>query len=108
MRSSRSLRHQCILLVLILFISAGCKRSPEARSAAFIEAGKRLLQNRDPARAALQFRNAVQATPGSAEAHYQLSLAYIAANDPIRGVAGLRRALDLNPKHTGAQLKLSQ
>jgi len=57
---------------------SGCARSTEEKSASFIEAGKRLLKKHDPGRAVLQFRNALQATPRSAEAYYQLGLGYLA------------------------------
>jgi tetratricopeptide (TPR) repeat protein len=95
------------ILFLVLF-SIGCQRSPEARSAAYIATGKNLLQKHDPGRAILQFRNAVQVTPRNAEAHYQLGLAYLAADDVLRGAAALRRALSLDPKHPGVQLRLAQ
>src|SRR5580658_2420741 len=85
-----------------------CARSPEAKSAAYLEAGKKLLQKNDPARAILQFRNAVQATPKNAEAYYQLSLAFLASGDLADGVASLRKALELNPKHRPAQLRMAQ
>ena len=55
------------LLVLVLGM-LGCTRSPEAKSARFMEEGRKLLEKKDPARAILQFRNAAQATPKNAEA----------------------------------------
>ena len=48
------------LLVLTLAISS-CALSPEAKSARFMEAGKKLMKNNDAPRAILAFRNAVQA-----------------------------------------------
>src|ERR1017187_7176667 len=97
-----------VALLLVAVASAGCMRSPEAKSAAYIEAGKRLLEKKDPVRAILQFRNAAQATPRNPEAHYQISLAYLASGDLRHGVASLRKTLELNPKHTAAQLRLAQ
>ena len=96
-----------VALLLVVLMSAGCTRSPEAKSAAYIEAGKKLLEKKDPARAILQFRNATQATPKNAEAHYQLALAQLAAGDLRSGVASLRKALDLDPKHAGARFRLA-
>src|ERR1039458_7735004 len=109
MKSGVSLRHLmawgvCLLVVLV----SSCARSPEARSARYIEAGKKLLQNHDPSRAILELRNAVRTTPNNAEAYYHLSLAYFAAGDLRLGVATLRKALELNPKHGGAQLRMAQ
>jgi tetratricopeptide (TPR) repeat protein len=94
----------CFLGILAL----SCTQSPEVKSARYIESGKRFLQNRDSARAILELRNAVRATPKNAEAFYQLSLAYFSAGDLQLGVGSLRKALDLNPKHEGAQLRMAQ
>lgn len=101
------IRVTLLLGVLAVLACSGCTRSPEAKSARFIEEGKQLLAKKDPARAILQFRNAVQATPKNAEAHYQLAQAYLAAGDLRTGVTSLRKALELDPKHEGAQLRLA-
>ena len=110
MRLTVSLYRDRMMVALLLGVLAlaGCMRSPEARSAAYIEAGKRLLEKKDPARAILQFRNAAHASPKNAEAYYQLALAQLAVGDLRNAVAGLRKATELNPKHTGAQLRLAQ
>ena len=70
-------------------------------------AGKKLLEKKDPARAILQFRNAIQATPTDPEAYYQLGLASLAAGDLRQGALALRKTLELNPKHAAAQLRLA-
>ena len=106
-RSSHRIGWVAGLLALAL-VSAGCNRSPEARSAKYMAEGKRLLEKKDPARAILQFRNAAQATPKDPEVYYQLALATLAAGDFRTGVATLRKALDLDPKHAGARLKLAE
>ena len=110
MRFTLSLSRDRILAALLVMVlaSAGCMRSPEAKSAKFIEEGKKLLAGKDPARAILQFRNAVQTTPKSAEAYYQLGLGYLTAGDLQGGIVSLRKTLELNPKHKDAQLQLSQ
>ena len=87
---------------------SGCIRSPTAKSARYIDAGKALMQKHDPARAILEFRNAVKETPKNAEAYYQLGLAYLAQPDYRSAVAALRQAISLNPKHTAAKLRLAQ
>lgn len=101
---SRSKAVACLIVTLAF---TGCMRSPEAKSAKYMQAGKKLLDQHDPARAVLQFRNAVQSTPKNAEAHYQLALAYLAAGDIAGGYNSLRQAVKLNPKHAEAQLRLS-
>ena len=111
MRYPRSMYRNCTVvgaLLIIILGSAGCTRSPEAKSAAFIEAGKKFLANKDPMRAILQFKNAAQATPKNAEIYYQIALASLQTDDYGQAASALRKALDLNPKHQGAQLQLSR
>src|ERR1035437_1315652 len=97
-----------ILLLSMALTFSGCMRSPEAKSARYMEAGKKLLQKNDAPRAILQFRSAAQVTPRNPEIYYQLGIAYLAAGDLRNGVAGLRKALELNPKHGAARLRLGQ
>jgi len=101
-------------LVLIALAFTGCVQSPQAKIAQYISAGRTLMQKGDPARAILEFRNAVQAAPKSdkavyrAEAYYQLALAYLAQRDYRNTVAYLKMAIALNPKHAQAKLRLAQ
>jgi len=110
MRFELSLRRDGLVvpLLIVALASSACVRSPEAKSAAALDAGKKLMEEKDAARAILQFRNAVQATPRNPEVHYQLALAYLAAGDARNGIVSLRRALELNPQHAAAQLQLAQ
>src|SRR5215471_14881281 len=101
-------RYAAAALLGLVLMLAGCRQSPQAKSAEYIKAGKRLMQNRDIPRAILQFRNATQVMPGNAEAYYQLSLAYLAGSNIGDAVAFLRKTLQLDPKHQGAQLKMAQ
>jgi cytochrome c-type biogenesis protein CcmH/NrfG len=55
-----------------LLILSSCSRTPEVRYARAIEKGKKLLAEKEYARAALEFQNAVQAKPKSVEALYLL------------------------------------
>jgi tetratricopeptide (TPR) repeat protein len=95
----------CVLLLTLAFSS--CVSSPEAKSARFIETGKKLMKNKDAPRAILQFQNAVKATPASAEAYYQLATAFLAAGDGVHAGASLHKALELNPKHHAAELLIA-
>lgn len=106
-RSSRFFAGLAAAVLAIAFLSAACNRSPEAKSAKFMAQGKKLLEQKDPARAILQFRNAAQATPRDPEVYYQLGRALLAAGDIQQGVGAFRKALDLNPKHAAAQLALA-
>ena len=97
-----------ILLLSVLVVTGGCMSSPQAKSDRFLAAGKKLLEEKDAARAILQFRNAVRATPKNPEAYYQLSLALFAAGDLSGSIGNLRKVLEINPKHRPAQLRLAQ
>ena len=109
MRTENVWHRLATLLVVWLALSfTGCMQSPQVKSAKAVEAGKKLLQKNDPSRAILQFRNAIQATPKNAEAFYQLSLGYWAVGDVRMAIGSLRKALELNPKHVEAQLRIAQ
>ena len=100
-------RFSIYLLAAGLTMLCGCSRSPQQREAKFLESGKKLLQKRDYARAALQFRRAVQIMPMDAEPYYQLGLAQEAAGRLDLAAASFRKAAEIDPKHAGAQLKLA-
>ncbi len=97
-----------VSLPMILFALAGCMQSPEAKSARFMAAGNKLLERHDVARAILEFRNAVQASPKNAEAYYQLGTAFLAANDFRSALVNFQKTIELNPKHVGAKLRIAQ
>lgn len=97
-----------LCLVLLTLALSSCMSSPAAKSARFIENGKKLLASKDAPRAILAFKNAIHATPRNPEAYYQLGLAYLAAGDLRSAVTGLRQAIELDPKHTAARLQLAQ
>ena len=91
-----------------LLLSTGCVRSPEARRDRFVERGKAYLAQEDYARAILEFKNASQVSPKSAEPVYQLGVAAAGAGDVQSAVYAFRRAVVLDPRHAGAQLRLAQ
>jgi len=62
----------------------------------------------DYSRAALEFRNAANVAPKDAEPVYQLALAHLYSGDYSSGVTELRHVLELDPRHAGAHLKLSE
>ena len=96
-----------IFCISAMVVVSGCNTSPAAKKAKFLAAGEAFMVKHSYERAALQFRNAVQADPKDAEAHYQFALALIALNDWENATRQLLTATQLNPKHTKAQLRLS-
>lgn len=97
-----------IFLILVSVFLAGCARKPAEREAAFLQEGRKHLETKDFARAAIDFRNAIQAMPKDAEAHYQLALAYLGSGNAQTAINELLQAAQLDPKHVGAQLKLAE
>src|SRR5271157_6088301 len=94
-------------LGLAILLLSGCQ-SPQAKEASYLNKGKKEFLKKHYDIAIIHFKNAMAAQPRDAEPYYQLGLAYYASND-IKTAAGyLNRATQLNPKHTGAQLKLSE
>jgi len=96
------------LPVLMGLLLLSCSESPEVKSAKYLAAGKKLLQKKDAARAVLQFRNALKATPDNPEIYYQLGEAYGLAKDFPAAIVQYRKALELDPKHPGARLRLAE
>src|ERR1035441_5723191 len=76
-----------ITTILLILASAfsGCGRSPEARRNRYLEAGKKMLAQKDYDRAIIEFKNAVSAMPKDPESHYQLAV----ASDLKRGGTGI-------------------
>src|SRR5215471_3140675 len=66
------------------------------------------MAEKDYSRAALEFRNATNIAPKDAEPVYQLALAHLYSGDYSSGVTELRHVLELDPRHAGAHLKLSE
>jgi tetratricopeptide (TPR) repeat protein len=100
-------------LALFLLLTApavlvDCSRDAATQEANFMKRGKALLARKDYSRAILEFSNAAKAKPTDAEPHYQMGLANLAANHIPQAVASFRGATQLNPKHTGALLKLAE
>ena len=59
-------------------------------------------------RATLEFSNAIREQPDEAEAYYWIARAFLGRNQLPEAIASLRRAVDINPDHSAAQLKLAE
>jgi tetratricopeptide (TPR) repeat protein len=99
----------CIsIAALIAAALSGCNTSPQAKEARYLKRGEALVAQKDYSRALLEFRNASTAVPKDAEPFYQMGLAYLGSADLVGAARSFRKAIDLNPNHTGAQLKLAE
>jgi tetratricopeptide (TPR) repeat protein len=100
-----------LLLFVVVLATAGitaCTKSPEVRTQQALERGKKRFEAKDYARAVLEFKNATQASPQSAEAQYQLGVALLATGDLWGGYTALRKATELDAGHAGAQVKIAE
>jgi tetratricopeptide (TPR) repeat protein len=92
----------------VFAVSIGCSTSPQAKEARFLKRGQVYLEKKNYARALLEFQNAASRMPKDAEPFYGIGIAYLKSGNIGLAVAALRHATDLNPKHTQAQMKLSE
>ena len=98
-------------IAIALLIGCGsiaCKTSPQKKEGRYLAAGKALLARKEFARASLEFRNAVQTMPADPEAYYQLGVSYLGAGHLVEAAGSFKKAIDLNPKRSDAQLKLAE
>lgn len=100
------LRIAIALLIGCVFIA--CKTSPQKKEGRYLAAGKALLARNEFARASLEFRNAVQVMPADPEAYYQLGVSYLGAGHLVEAAGCFKKAIDLNPKRSDAQLRLAE
>lgn len=96
------------LVICALMAVAACNTSPQAQEARFLRRGAVLFRQKDYTRALLELKNASAAVPRDAEPYYQAGLVYLAMGNLPNGIAALRRATELNPRHERAQLKLAE
>jgi len=94
--------------VLLLAILCGCNRSPEALRDKYLTSGKQFLEKRDYKRAILEFKNAARAMPKDAEPYYEIALASEASGDIRTAVSAYLRAIELNPNHVQAKLRIAE
>jgi len=85
-----------------------CIASPQAKEAKYLERGQANMAKKDYARALLEFRNATVAIPSDAEPYYRMGLAYLASRNLRDAANSFRKAIELNPNHSDAQLKLAE
>src|SRR5579863_4072745 len=103
MATTRKLGILTLLLAAIVAL-AGCSRKSDTE---LIESGKQFMAKKDYNRAALQFRNAIQANPKNAEAQYRLAQAELGFGDKIAAYRALGKAIELNPKYKEARLAMA-
>jgi tetratricopeptide (TPR) repeat protein len=85
-----------------------CSSNPEKEKAEFLASGEKYAKAGKYHEAVIQFRNVIQIDPRSANAHYQLALAYLKLKSVQQAYQELVSAVELDPKNTDAQLRLAE
>ena len=86
---------QCVLLSLVASVAMqGCGGPSEAE---LLESGKALLEKREVPAAIIQFKNALQKHPDSAQVRLWLGKALLESGDPVLAMVELRKAQELDP-----------
>ena len=98
---------QSLFLVLLVLQAAGCD-APEDRAKNYYEHGLKLLSERDIARAALEFRNAVKLKRDLIGAWKALAEIDETSRNWPGVVADTRAIVELNPNDVSARLKLGK
>jgi len=101
-------RTSVLCLSFLALLSSDCTRDPAKKEARFLARGRKFLDQKDYARAALEFRSANQANPRDAEPWYQLGIAYLGAKQPDNAYVAFMKATELNPNHAAAQVRASE
>lgn len=92
--------------VVLLFLGA-CSRDPTQQKLRYLTSGEKYYKEGKYPEAALQFRNALQLDPQSAEAHYQLARTYLSLDNPEGAYRELLETVTLQPTNWDAQLDLA-
>jgi tetratricopeptide (TPR) repeat protein len=93
---------------LVTIASIGCTTSPQAKEAKYLMRGQAEMAKKDYPRAVLEFKNAIAAMPNDAEPYYRRGLALLANHSLGEAADSFRKATELNPNHSAAQLKLAE
>jgi tetratricopeptide (TPR) repeat protein len=98
-------RGTAAILMAAVFAIAGCSR--EAAEARHIRKANALLEHQDYAGALAEFKSAAREKPLDAEPYYRIGLIYLKLDNPALAAAALKRATELNPRNTDAQVRLA-
>jgi cellulose synthase operon protein C len=105
---SRSVSIRLLLACsLLAAVFTGCSRDPNVRKQKFLESGEKYFAEGKYREAAIQYSNAIQIDSRFAQAHYQLSQAYLRMQDQQRAYQELSRAVELAPDNDRAHVDLA-
>ncbi len=101
----KSMKYALILAgVCALLVSSACTQSPEK----LIAAGNRYHDQKKLKEASILYQKAIAKDKTNAEAYYRQGLNLLDDGNPVEASKYFRRAIDLKPSNTDAELKLAQ
>lgn len=86
---------------------AACSRDPVQQRLKYLSSGQKYFEAERYQEASIEFRNAAQADPKSAEARYQLARAYLKLSNPRGAYQELKQAQRLAPADMRIDLELA-
>lgn len=95
------------LLVVLVVLSVGCARSPEAKKARYLERGDRYFKQEQYREAIIEYRNALRIENTNGQAIRQLGLAHYQLGQLAQSFRYLLRAYELEPENTPLAVKLA-
>ena len=101
------LRMTSFILAAGILLLAACSTTPQAREAKHMARGKHFVEAKDYRKAVIEFKVASQNMPKDAEPVFQLGMAYLRGGAARLAVESFAKALNLNPKHAGAQFQMA-
>lgn len=104
-RSARRLRISLVSAALLCL--AACSEDASAKRQRYLSSGEKYFKEGKFHEAALQFRNAIQLDPKSAEAHYGLARTHLSLNNADAAFNELVETVTLQPGNWDAQLDLA-
>jgi tetratricopeptide (TPR) repeat protein len=90
--------------VCALLLSSACTQSPEK----LIAAGNRYHDGKKFKEASILYQKAIAKDKTNAEAYYRQGLNLLSDGNPVEASKYLRRAVDLKPSNTDAEIKLAE
>jgi len=102
-----STRTSLVLMALLLAVTCGCTRSPEAKKARYLERGDRYFKQEQYREAMIEYRNALRIDGSNAQAIRQLGLAYYQLGQMAQSFRFLLKAQEIEPDNTDIALKLA-
>src|SRR5579871_1956453 len=92
-------------LCLVLASACACSRDPVKRSRKYIASGDEYAEQGKYKQAAIEYRNAVKATPELAEPHTKLADVSLHTKDIDTASVEYSRAAELSPENASAQVR---